>query len=247
MTTPFESFESLIAWRPAPTVQYIGSDILLENTKMMIFAAPKMFKSLAAAQLSLCLASGQDWLGFKTIQCKVAYLQSEVPKKEFRDRLYKMGVNAVVPPNTAFFITDSGFKLDNQAAYKALQVRLDHLRPKILILDPWYKMLSREDNQHYSQSQDLMDALIKDFNLSIIMIHHDTVPQYDYKAGKHVEFFHPRGPRTVEGWFDSIIELKGDIQTDDRVLNFELRHAHYLPKPMSLKLDRTKLWLERTP
>lgn len=243
MTTPFESFESLIAWRPTPTVQYIGSDILLENTKMCIFAAPKMFKSLLAAQLSLCLASGQDWLGFKTRACKVAYIQSEVPKKEFRDRLHKMGANNGVPLNSAFYITDSGFKLDNHTAYKNLQTRLATLKPQVLILDPWYKMLSREDNQHYSYSQDLMDALIKDFNLSIIMIHHDVVPQYDYKTGKHIKFFHPRGPRTVEGWFDSIIELEGDIATDDRILTFELRHGQYLPVPINIKLDRSKLWL----
>lgn len=247
MTTPFESFESLIAWNPPQTVQYIGSDILLENTKLCIFGPPKLGKSILAAQLSLCLASGNDWLGFKTKQCKVAYIQSEVPKKEFRDRLHKMGANNGVPPGSAFYITDSGFKLDNHTTYKTLQTRLTSLKPKVLILDPWYKMLSREDNQHYSLSQDLMDALIKDFSLSIIMIHHDVVPQYDYKAGKHIEFFHPRGPRTVEGWFDSIIEIGGDIGTDERVLKFELRHGQYLPIPIPIKLNRNKLWLERVP
>jgi len=241
----FETFEALIAWNPPPTVQYIKGDILLEETKMCIFGPPKLFKSLLAQQLALCLATGTPWVGFDVKACKVAYLQSEVPKRMFQDRVKKMAQNVQIPLGSVYFMTDSGFKLDRKVNLDTLKVQLRQIRPKILILDPWYKLLSIEDNIHYSLTQDIMDALILEFGLSIVMIHHDTVPQYDHKAGHTVETFHPRGPRTVEGWFDSIIQIGGDIANDDRVLKFELRHGQYLPQPVNLNLDRNKLWLNK--
>ena len=45
----------------------------------------------------------------------------------------------------------------------------------------------------------------------------------------------------MEGWFDSIIQVDGDVSTDDRTLRFEMRHAHSLLKPLTVTLDRSTL------
>jgi len=243
---PFESLQTLLAYQPPPVTQYIGSDILLEETKMCLFGPPKAFKSLAAQQLGFCIAAGIPWLGFKTTQSKVCYLQAEVSIPMFRDRVYKMAHNVGTPNGAYVFQTDRGFRLDAPSHVKKLRIDLEKERPKVLILDPWYKMLSLQDNQSYDRTQDVMDSLIDEFKLSIVMIHHDTVPALDVGTGKTVSFFHPRGPRTVEGWFDSIVMIEGDILTDERKLIFELRHGQELLKPVKLVLDRSKLWIERT-
>ena len=138
--------------------------------------------------------------------------------------------------------TDPRFKLDRNPDIIALKKALDKAQPEILILDPWYKMLTYEDNQAYSKTQDIMDDIIADYKLSIVMIHHDTKPIIDSK-GNTISASVPRGPRTVEGWFDSLIHIDGDRNTDDRQLKFELRHGSILQPALNIKLNRQRLVL----
>jgi len=106
-------------------------------------------------------------------------------------------------------------------------------------LDPWYKMISSTDNRSYDVSQDHMDALIDEFKIAIVMIHHDTVPAYASTTGQQIQTFHPRGPRTVEGWYDAMIKIEGDPKLLDRTLHFELRHAQ-APKQLDIVFDSTR-------
>ncbi len=249
---PFQSIPSLLAWQPPQIVQYIGGDILQEETKLCYFGAPKSFKSLYATQTAICIALGIPILGFPTKACKVCYLQAEVPQLAFRNRIYKMVLNGGLPQgkNTLANLvvsTNRSFKLDRANDLKQLEADLAKEKPKVLILDPWYKLLTVEDNAAYSRTQDIMDMLIDKHKLSIIMVHHDTVPQMDWTTGQQQTWFHPRGPRTVEGWFDSIIQVTGDVETDERRLKFETRNAQQLIRPMDIVLDRSKLWLEKKP
>ena len=119
-----------------------------------------MFKSILAQQLGFCIATGQDWLGFPTVQGKVALLQSEIAKKSFQNRVKIMARNYRTPIGMFVVDTDPRFKLDRNPDIIALKKALDKAQPEILILDPWYKMLTYEDNQAYSKTQDIMDDII---------------------------------------------------------------------------------------
>ena len=152
-----------------------------------------------------------------------------------------------VPTGAFVFNTDFSFKLDRTTDVQQLETQITKFRPDVLILDPWYKMLSVEDNQAYSRTQDIMDYLIDKYDLTVIMVHHDTVPMNDPQTGQPINRFHPRGPRTVEGWFDTIMQIDGNILNDDRILRFEMRHAISLAKPIVSTMDRNKLWLELKP
>ena len=240
----FQSIEELVAWNPPNVVQYIHNDLLQAETKLCLFAAPKLYKSLLAKQLSFCIASGTPWIGFDTTVAKVALLQSEIPQVAFRSRVLTMRDNVIVPRGNLYFRTDRNFKLDRRTDINELRAWLKVQTPQVLILDPWYKMLSQEDNTTYSRTQDNMDNLIDEFKLSIVVVHHDTVPPRDTSATSPI-WFHPRGPRTVEGWFDTIIQVSGDIATDKRTLQFETRNARNLIPPIEIELNRVKLWAER--
>jgi hypothetical protein len=244
---PFESLQQLLSWKPPPIIQYVGHSILLAESKLCIFGGPKMFKSLAAQQLGFCIASGTNWLGFGTVQAKVMYLQSEVSKPAFRDRVDKMARNVIVPNNQYMFNTDFSFKLDRNSNVAELEKDIAKYQPQVLILDPWYKMMTVEENSAYSRTQDTLDYFISKYKLCVVMIHHDTVPMMDLQTHQPVTRFHPRGPRTTEGWFDGIIQIDGDVMGDDRILRFELRHGLSLVPPLPVTLDRSSLWLSRIP
>jgi RecA-family ATPase len=155
------------------------------------------------------------------------------------------GGNIQLQPHEFLVDTVPKFKLDNAKDITRLKNDLILHRPDILILDPWYKMLTVEDNRSYSFTQDVMDGIIEDFNLSIVVIHHDTKPQFDPTSGGYSTSRWPRGPRTVEGWFDTIISMGGDLDTDLRELRFEARHATRLIYPIQIELNRAKLWMVR--
>ena len=53
-----------------------------------------------------------------------------------------------------------------------------------------------------------------------------------------------RGP-VIEQWADSIIRIQGSLDSDERVLDFELRHAEQMIAPITVKLDRQRLWFMR--
>jgi RecA-family ATPase len=236
----FEDLNTVFAWRPPNIPEIVGQAILLRETKLCVFAEPKLFKSIYTQQLGFCIATGTPWLGFSTTQSKVFMLQSEIPKSQFRNRLLKMVPNVPTAPNGTYkFRTDRSFKLDRRT-----YMRRD--TPDVLIFDPWYKMLTSQDNQAYTHSQDVMDSLIDEFGVAIIMVHHSIVPQFDQSSGQFVSATRPRGPQTVEGWFDSIIQLKGRIEEDTRTLTFELRHAEKLQFPITTYLIRDKLWAVTT-
>ena len=65
--------------------------------------------------------------------------------------------------------------------------------------------------------------------------------------GKIIKTFHPRGPRTIEGWFDTLIQIDGELDSDVRTLAFETRHGQSLIKPIMVELDRSLLWLKPLP
>ena len=157
-------------------------------------------------------------------------------------------MNPLTVPNGQYvFDTDMTFKLDRVRDMDRLRKSLDKLKPDVLILDPWYKILTVEDNAAYNRTQDIMDNLIHDTGITIVVVHHDTVPPMDPKTGQPIIRFHPRGPRTVEGWFDSMIQITGDVMTDKRQLRFMSRHSHYLLNPITVELDRNTLWATRLP
>lgn len=241
----FETLSRLIGWSPTPTTQFIGSDILLKETKLCLFAAPKMFKSILAQQLGFCIAGGVPWLGFPITQGKVAYLQCEIPKAPFRDRVLKMSSNITTPSSMYHFETDLSFKLERKTDRDTLYGFLAKEQPDILILDPWYKIMYEEGPSSYGRTQDIMDDIISRFRVTLVVVHHDTVPMADPRTGQQIHRFHPRGPRTVEGWFDSMIQIGGDIFTDKRTLRFELRHGQQLLQPMDIYMDRNVLWASR--
>jgi RecA-family ATPase len=245
---PFETFQQLLAWNPPTPTQWIANDILSEEFKICIFGGPKMMKSILAQQTAMCLAADIPWLGYSVTKCRVLYLQGEITKFGFRLRVIKMARNlgAPIPPGSLYFDSTFTFKLDRKSDIDRLRKDIAKLKPKVLIIDPWYKMLSTEDNRAYDTTKDIMDTLIADFSISIIMVHHDTVPKTDMN-GKIIKTFHPRGPRTIEGWFDTLIQIDGELDSDVRTLAFETRHGQSLIKPIMVELDRSLLWLKPLP
>jgi len=239
-----QSYQELLLWRPQPLKALVANGILYEQTKAVLFGDPKLGKSLLAQQLAFCLARGQAFLGFNTMPCKVLYLQSEISRILFKERVEATGkgIGQAIPNGQLYFSTMFGFHLDKDAASTDLAKEVGRLKPDVVILDPKYKLVSSNDENSIIRLTDTIDKLISNFGITVILIDHARKPRMA-SSGSIVDMggTELRGP-IIEQWADSIIRLQGDLATDSRLMSFELRHAATLMGPKQIRLDRHTLW-----
>lgn len=241
----FQSYQDIMLWRPPPVKDVIGGGILYEGTKLVIFGLPKRHKSVVAQQLAFCVAVGTQWLGFPTERMVVGYVQGEVPRPMFRLRTLKMGRNQTVPDGYLYFMTDMTLKLDRDSGMKDLCHNIETIKAQLLIVDPIWKFTSGSEEANLLHFTDNMDYLIKHYGMTIVLIHHAR-KEKSTMAGDVIDQggSELRGP-VLEAWADGIIRIRGDIESDERTLDFELRHAEQFVPRMDIKLDRSRLWFAR--
>jgi len=239
-----QSYQDLLMWKPPPLKSVVSDGVLFEQTKAVLFGDPKLGKSLLAQQLAFCLALGVPWVGFDTQPMKVLYVQSEISKILFKDRIEASGrgLGRIVPPGQLYFSTMFGWHLDREVASTDLANTVGRIKPQVIILDPKYKLLSNSDEQSIIRLTDTIDSLINNFGVTVILIDHARKPRMA-QSGSIVDMggTELRGP-IIEQWADSVIRLQGDLATDVRFLSFELRHGHRLLPIKQIILDRNVVW-----
>ncbi len=240
-----QTYEDMLLWNPNPPRSIIGSEILLEETKGVLFGAPKTFKSLLAQQLAICFTIGIPWLGYNLEPSKVLYVQGEISKIPFKGRLMKMASQYKIPPQHLFLSSEFNMKLDRDSDMKDLEKEIAKRQPKILMIDPAYKFLVTQAEESISKFLSFLDYLITAYHLCVIVIHHSRKPRTN-PAGQLIDMggSELRGP-LYEQWADSIMRVTGDITSDYRTIDFELRHASFLLNPITIKLDRPTLWFSK--
>jgi predicted ATP-dependent serine protease len=157
-----------------------------------------------------------------------------------------MGNNQVVPMNSLFFSTSMPSpKLDREVGLKLLCAGIEKVQPDVLIIDPVYKFTSDSSESVLLRFTDNMDYLIQHYGLSLILVHHARKPgttptgEEINQGGSEL-----RGP-VLEQWADGIIRITGELNSYDRTLDFELRHAETIQGPINIRLDPNKLWFSR--
>lgn len=243
-----QSLDDLRLWNPGPVLEYVGSGLLLPRSKAVIFGAPKLGKSILAKQLAFCLCTGTDWLGFKTIQVplRCLYVQCEIPKMMFRERLLKMEPNAPPAPGKFITATEFSLRLDNPAMKQDLELEISKHHPNVVFLDSLYKLITIPDIPTFAKLFDYWDYLIETYHITLVVIAHDRKPMLGPNGQPlNLGGTDLSGPRNLEAWFETIFRLDGDLSTDERILSLETRHSDVLSPPIKLKLNRLKLWMER--
>jgi len=91
---------------------YIVEGVLFKGFAGAIYGDGGSAKSLLMMHLSQCVARGEDWLGFKTTQTNVLYLDFELDEDEQSRRAYQIasGMGYDSPPEGFFYISGAGYK-----------------------------------------------------------------------------------------------------------------------------------------
>ncbi len=235
----------------------IGNGVLHERGKLMLFGKEKTFKSMLMLSLALAVASGESWVGFGTTPTSVLYLQIEVPPRLLQERLQKMykhwhqkpHINADAPlcaecgqhHYEVNFWSDLNVKLDTPTGLATLSKHLSILKPKLLIVDPMYKIRAGDllDPNAFRDFSDVLDQIADRFNLAIIMATHSSKREVEADAWGSDPLM---GPALIAGWADTVIWVTRRRKENVVKLNFDVsRDATELIKEVRATLDSDTL------
>ena len=145
---------------PPPTPEEVIEGILHRGSKLALGGGSKSFKTWTLLDLSICVSTGWEWLGFTTTAGKVLYLNFELPEFAIAQRAQEIcqAKKIHVPANLSLwnlrgYAADAGIilpKITRQAK------REDY---SLIILDPLYKLLGARDENASRDMADLMNAI----------------------------------------------------------------------------------------
>ena len=197
---------------------FIVDNFMKSNGLYCLVARPKVGKSLFGLQLANSIATGTDFLGFKTNPAPVLYISTEMSYSQLLDRIDKMKLN----------LNDSNFMFIeqevNERKLNLMDLQLDFKRfseeinGRFLIID-MFSGIDLNNGYDLNNYQDMGQYVIpkfrelcKKYNFTILLIHH---------LNKNNTLL---GSTAIDGSVDGIITLKKDQNLKDKLLmNYESR------------------------
>ena len=184
-------------------------DSLVPVGLTFISGAPKLRKSFLALQLASAVATGTDFLTFKTKQCTVCYFDLEGSKSRISSRSDKMGI--VMPDNLLISNT-----LENGIAdglIEQLSALIDNRQDiRLIILDTYSRArgtFKTYGANAYDSDVQLLSPLQRfaiNKKIAVLCVHHD-------KKGAgfcNDTFERLSGTMGISGSCDSVLNLIGD-------------------------------------
>jgi len=209
--------------------------------KAIMFGPPKKGKSIVLNQLALAVVSGKDWIGFKTNPKRVLYMNFEVGHKSWQRRLRKLSSGSGLMPNANLCLVSDlmGVRLDTPVGQAEMERVVVIHKPHLIILDPFKKIISASSTNEDSvmACTDFLDKLIYQYGVSVFICHHTRKSKVGQSGVVDLGAQEMTGTYYLAQWVDSIIALV-PVAQDKIKLEFELRHAEDVMRPVNLVLDR---------
>lgn len=194
---------------------------------------PKSCKSWLSLEMALAVASGQPCLGRFAAPLRgpaLVYAAEDSPV-QVRERLE--GLSRARGVDFAgldvHLILEPALRIDRPEDLGRLRTALERLRPRLLVLDPYVRLQSVDENNSTEVSQVLgsLRRLSRSLSVAVVLVHHAR------KGGAEQAGQALRGSSDFHAWGDSNLYLSR--RGEDLTLSFEHRAAPSLP-PLGLRL-----------
>lgn len=204
--------------------------------KVVIIGQSKTRKSFFAMQLGFCISTARSFLGFPALEAqKVLLIQFEIKADRYHARLKRMASHLQInPSDIKDFIVLNGRGLS--AIQELISTEVEINKPDLLILDPFYKLMTGDENkiEDVKPVLQFFDSLAEKFQCAIVYVHHDK------KGASGDQQLTDRGSGSgiLARDFDSAIFLTPH-RSDENCLVMEFVTRNYAPiAPMVIN------WLE---
>jgi hypothetical protein len=166
------------ALKPQNEPVYLLDGKIEEGTTSLLVGDWATKKTWTTLSLGVCLAAGKDWLGMKTVQCPVLYIDEESGKNRLLRRLNQVLKGENIVTNIPFFATSlKGYNL-----LKSTEIDRDRLlslinktKAKIMIIDALRDLMIGGDENSARDMQLVFRTLrgiANQANCAILVIHH---------------------------------------------------------------------------
>jgi DNA-binding Lrp family transcriptional regulator len=191
--------------RPKTTdTDWIIEDMIPRVGRTLVFGKGGCGKSTLIFDLCIAVAGGKKtWNDFPILHNgPVIIVSTEGSLNNNEKRLFKHMRGLDVDPQTLplLFFHDA-FRLDSAEDITGFATYIEAMRPAILVLDPLDSFMTADENSPHETkcARHNLDGLINEYNLSIIVIHHEAKRQDNNPA--------PRGTTALPAWADSVLHV----------------------------------------
>lgn len=218
-------------------------EFLYEGDLALMSATAKTGKSILS--MNLALEMSREGMFLNRFQCtnkNILIIQTEVSPNQYTKRIDKM-LEVISDANfNRVFIARDSIKLDNDDDLKKLQSSILDNDIKLLILDPFYTLHSKDENRSSEISQVLgnLKSLLLKTNSACLLIHHQG-KRGELNTGKQVGHTH-RGSSSFADVPDLSMSLRRTSKNGCE-LSFECRNIE-APEPIPLRLNNETLIFE---
>ena len=132
------------------------------GAKAVIGGGSKSYKTWVLSDLALSVATGREWLGFPTTQGRVLYLNLELARPYFNQRLQQIGEAKEISTcesNDLSLWHLRGYAADLSLLGPKIIKRMEEQDYSLLIIDPIYKAIGRRDENKAGDITDLLNEL----------------------------------------------------------------------------------------
>jgi len=235
MELNYRYLRQIIEDNSEPQAPIIDNGVLLKNTILTVFGAPKARKSFFAMNCGIAIACGEDFCGFSIPKPeKVLFCSGEGGYFPNRDRLKVIAKDVKVDFYNNFAIAQTNYlPLNHDDNLQSFTKLIEKLKPRVVLLDPLVKFHNMDENsaslmgEIFGKLRELMEI----YELSLIIPHH---------TGK-VKSRGGRGSSVIHGEYDSAITL--DRKGNDYTLRFDMRHVE-TPNRKLVSFNTETLWFE---
>ena len=197
---------------------FIVDNLMKSNGLYCLVARPKVGKSLLALQLANAIATGTNFLGFRTSPSPVLYISTEMNFSQILDRIDKMKLE----------FNDDNFRLKEQEMNERklnlmdLQIEFQEfsndLKGRFVVID-MFSGIDLNNGYDLNNYQDMGQVVIpkfrelcKKYNFTILLIHHLNKNNTSL------------GSTAIDGSVDGKITLKQDSNLKNKIIfNYESR------------------------
>ena len=218
-----------------PDIVHIVEQVFRALTKIAVIGKWKVAKSFFAIQLGISIASGAEFLGFKTIASNVLYINFEISEEMLQQRIQDLH-HKMPSCNPARFKSLTLTDLSLDASINELEAILDQsisegFPVQVLIIDPRMKTITKDSNQDEVVRAFCvnLDKIISKYKLAVIVVHHEGVATNSDKAGK--------GSTVFEAWLDGWFKIKPLSGIADKIREIHIHSRDCESQVVTTKFD----------
>lgn len=230
--------------RDYPDTAGVVQGLIEDRSLTIIGGSAKLGKTALLLGLLLTRSAGAPWLGRATRRGRSGYFQAELSEPLLKQRLALMIQEAPGPLvlDQLLTLSDRNLTLDTPEGQRRIRALIERHRDglDVVSFDPLARFMAGRENSTEDMNRVVafLDALIQDYSLAVIAVHHTAKPQRDDPKTGGDKL---RGSSVLFAAADSVLMLERQ-RGGPFTLSFQLRHAAE-PEPLILSRGDT-LWFQ---